>query len=299
MPNGENCSLAELDVAARAAPRQNGYVRSTAIRALLLGFSHEQVSALYSVSRRTLSRWVTWFNECGIDGLIDRPRSGRPRKISPEKGHGYRELIQHPDKANEIHWSAKKFHGYVTKQLEDDVGYRTLLRWLHEEGFRLKVPRPWPDRQDEEKRRAFVEQLKTYLKDPEVDIWYLDETGIEGDPRPRRRWAQKEDKIRQPYEGTHIRMNVTGAVCPRTGEFYALILPHSDTAIFQAFLDQANQDIQFESKRNLLIGDNASWHKGSSLNWGRVPRFLVRDELSDTRRIASTKEWFPVLERGT
>jgi len=30
-----------------------------------------------------------------------------------------------------------------------------------------------------------------------------------------------------------------------------------------------------------------------------VPRFLVRDELSDTRRIASTKEWFPVLERGT
>ncbi len=28
----------------------------------------------------------------------------------------------------------------------------------------------------------------------------------------------------------------------------------------------------------------------------RVPRFLVRDELSDTRQIATRKEWFPVLE---
>src|SRR5208283_3720086 len=247
----------------------------TAIKALLFGFSHEQVSALYGVSRRTLSRWVTWFNERGIDGLLDRPRTGRPRKIGPEKGEKFRKLIQHPDEANEIHWTAKKFHGYVTKQLEDDIGYRTLLRWLHEEGFRLKVPRPWPNGQDEEKRQAFVDQLKTYLNDPDVEIWYLDETGIEGDPRPRRRWAKKGEKIRQLYEGTHIRMNVTGAVCPRTGEFYALILPHSDTEIFQVFLDQANQDIQFERKRNLLICDNASWHKRSSLNWGRFERIFL------------------------
>lgn len=275
MPNPENCSLAELEVAARAAPRQRGYVRSIAIKALLFGFSHEQVSALYSVSRRTLSRWVTWFNERGIDGLLDHPRSGRPRKISPDKGKEYRELIQHPDKADEIHWTAKKFHGYVTRQLQDDVGYRTVLRWLHEEGFRLKVPRPWPNGQDEEKRQAFIEKLKTYLKDPETEIWYLDETGIEGDPCPRRRWAQKGEKIRQPYEGTHVRTNVTGAVCPRTGEFYALILPHSDTEIFQTFLDQANMDIQFERRRNLLICDNASWHKCSSLNWGRFERIFL------------------------
>lgn len=85
------------------------------MKALLLGLSYEQVTALYSVFQRTLSRWATCFNERGIDRLVDRPRTGRPRKIVPEKGNQYRELIQHPDKANEVHWTAKKFHGYVTK----------------------------------------------------------------------------------------------------------------------------------------------------------------------------------------
>jgi hypothetical protein len=33
------------------------------------------------------------------------------------------------------------------------------------------------------------------------------------------------------------------------------------------------------------------------IHW--VPRFVVRNELNDTGRIAMRKEWFPVLERGT
>ena len=64
-------------------------------------------------------------------------------------------------------------------------------------------------------------------------------------------------------------MNVTGVVKPRTGEFYALEFSHSDTTIFQVFLEHANRDISFERPRNLLILDNASWHKSKSLDWGR------------------------------
>ena len=30
-----------------------------------------------------------------------------------------------------------------------------------------------------------------------------------------------------------------------------------------------------------------------------VPRFLVRDELSDTGQIATRKDWFPALQWGT
>lgn len=72
-----------------------------------------------------------------------------------------------------------------------------------------------------------------------------------------------------PYEGTHIRMNVTGIACPRTGECYSLIFSHSDTEIFQIFLNHANTDVDSQRKRNILISDNASWHKSKSLDWGR------------------------------
>jgi len=297
MPNRENCSFAELEVAARAAPRQRGHVRMMAIKALLLGGSHDYVAELYGVSRRTLSTWVNRFNNRGIDGLIEGRRSGRPPKISPEKADQYRELVKHPDRANETHWTARKFHGYLIRELDQELGYSTVVRWLHDQGFTLKVPRSWPNGQDQEKRKAFVEQLREFLADSDIDAWWLDETGIEGDPRPRRRWAQRGEKIRQPYEGTHIRMSATGTVCPRTGEFYALMFSHSDTEIFQIFLDHANQDISFTRKRNLLILDRASWHRSKAIRWGRFePVFLppYSPDLNPIERLwlLMKAEWF-------
>jgi len=54
-------------------------------------------------------------------------------------------------------------------------------------------------------------------------------------------------------------------VCPRSGEFYGLEFSHNDTEIFQAFLNHANENLKLSRKWNLLIMDNASWHKSKSL----------------------------------
>lgn len=275
IPNAENCTLEELETAAKATPNRRSYVRMMAIKALVLGVSHEQVSALFDVNRDSVSRWVRWFNHRGIDGLIERPHTGRPRKMETGRSEEYREVILHPESVDETHWTGRKFHGYLTTQCQLEVGYSTVMRWLHDEGFRLKVPRSWPDGQDEEKRKAFIKLIREFLKDQGIDLWFLDECGVEGDPRPRRRFAKKGDKIRQPYSGAHIRMNVTGLVCPRTGQFYALEFSHSDTQIFQIFLEHANRDISLQRRRNIVVLDNASWHKSKSLDWGRFePVFL-------------------------
>lgn len=275
MPNRENCTLEELETAAKAASIQRAYTRLMAIKALAMGFPHEQVAALFGVNEDSVSRWVRRFNERGIDGLTEGPRSGRPPKIKGEQSDEYRELVLHPERVNETHWTGRKFHGYLTSSCQQEVGYSTLMRWLHDEGFRLKVPRPWPDGQDEEKRRAFMTMVREFLRDQGIDLWFLDECGVEGDPRPRRRFAMKGDKIRQPFSGAHLRMNATGLASPRTGEFYALEFSHADTEIFQIFLDHANRDITFQRPRNVLILDNASWHKSKSLYWGRFePVFL-------------------------
>lgn len=132
----------------------------------------------------------------------------------------------------------------------------------------MKVPQPWPDKQDEQARQAFFQELGKLLLDDTLDIWYLDETGIEGDPRPRRRWVRSGEKTRVPYSGRHIRMNVAGMICPRTGYFYALEVSHMDSVVFQVFLDHANKDVRLSRKKNIIILDNASWHKKKTLNWG-------------------------------
>lgn len=297
MPNAENCSMSELEVASGAAATLRSHRRLIAMRALILGISHEQVSVLFQVSRRTLSNWISRFNARGIDGLIERARPGRPRSIKDERKDELKELVENPELAGQTHWTAKKFHGYLREALDREVGYSTVVRWLHENNFTLKVPRSWPERQDQEKREAFLEQLRGYLEDPDIDIWYLDETGIEGDPRPRRRWVQKGEAIRQPYMGAHLRMNVTGMILPRLGDFYALEFTHSDTEVFQAFLDNANKDLNLERKRNLIICDNATWHKAKKIDWGRFePVFLppYSPDLNPIERLwlLIKAEWF-------
>jgi len=296
-PNLENCSLTELEVAAKAAPSRRSHIRLMAIRALTLNIPAEQVAALYSVSLRSLNNWVRWFNQQGIDGLIEGVRTGRPPKITPEQSDHYRQLIEQPELADQQHWTAVKFHGYLRQELQHEIGYRTVVRWLHDNNFRLKVPQPWPDRQDEAQRQLFLERLQAYLLDDTVDIWYLDEMGVEGDPRPRRRWAQKGSKIRVPYYGEHLRMNVTGLVGPRTGQFYALEFTHTDSAVFQVFLEHANQDVKLERPRNIIICDNAAWHKKKSLAWGAFePVFLppYSPDLNPIERLwlLIKAEWF-------
>lgn len=274
-PNAENCSLAELEIALKAARSSRSRDRLMAIRTLILGYTHNDVASIFNVSLRTIQRWISRFNARGIDGLIERPRCGRPRKIGQQQAVVYRELIEHPEKARQTHWTAKKFHGYLRDELEQEIGYSTLVRWLHDNNFRLKVPRPWPDRQDEEKRKAFIERIKSLLTDSDIELWYADESGLEGDPRPRRRWAKKGSKPKVPRNGDHIRMNVMGIIGPRTGEFYALEFTHSDSECFQAFLNHANNDLKFQRRRNILICDNASWHKSKTLEWGQFePLYL-------------------------
>jgi len=196
-----------------------------------------------------------------------------------------------------VHWTGVKFHGYLRDALQIEVGYSTVIRFLHEQNYRLKVPQPWPDRQDETLRQAFREKLKTLLEDPDAKLWFGDESGFQGDPRPRRRWAKKGAKARVTKNGDHVRMNVTGMVCPRTGQAYLLEFTHTDTQTFQVFLDEANRDLQFERQRQILILDNASWHKRRTLRWGRLEVLFLPPYSPDLNPIEKLwllikAEWF-------
>ena len=296
-PNAENCTEAELNVAAKCTSKHQSAVRMLAIRALIIGTDPAAVLAIFDITQRTLFNWVRRFNQRGIDGLIEGKRAGRPRKITSELSDRCRYLIQEPQTVGVFHWTAKKFHGYLREELGQELGYRTVVRWLHDAGFRLKVPQPWPDRQDEAQRAEYVCRLQKWLSDDNIDLWFSDEMGVDGDPRPRRRWAQKGSNPRVTKNGDHLRMNVMGMVCPRQGEFYGYEFTHSDTECFQIFLDEANREIEFKRPRNLLIMDNACWHKSKSLKWGRFePVYLpaYSPDLNPIERLwlIIKAEWF-------
>jgi transposase len=276
-PNPENATLDELRVAMDAAPNQRSYIRLCAMRALLLGYSRQQVCELNDRTDRMVRLWIELFNRGGLDALITKPRPGRPRKVILQR---VRDLLvpvlENPATAGQVHWTGVKLHGYLQEKLCVELGYRTTIRWLHELNFHLRVPQPWPERQNEEERKAFLEELRGLSEDPAVELWFADECGVEGDPRPRRRWVQPGKRRTVPYLGDHIRQNVIGAVAPQSGGLFSLIVDGVDTDVFQFFLDEMARAVPAKSGvRQILIVDNASWHRANRVRWHHFePKFL-------------------------
>lgn len=252
-----------------AAPNRRSFVRFAAIRLLLLGVARETVCATFFRTDRVVRLWIELFNRGGIDALRTKRSSGRPRKAKLER---VRDLLvpvlKDPAQAGEVHWTGVKLHGYLQEQLQIELGYRTTIRWLHELDYHLRVPRPWPERQNEQARKEFKDYLGKLLEDPQVQLWFADESGVEGDPRPRRRWSQPGKPRTVPYLGDHIRLNVMGAVRPGEGRLFTLVVDGVDTDVFQFYLDQMALAVpKVPGKRQLLVMDNASWHKANHLNW--------------------------------
>ena len=262
IPNPENASLSGLQAARKAGNRETDR-RCLVIIMLLIGSSREQVMKTAELSDSAIRKIIRAFNSYGIDGLIAKKRPGRTPLISGERKAEIIEEFEEPGRGMRTFRTATAFHGHIAKKYQVECSYETVRRLLHEKGYVLKVPRPWPDRQDEKLREEFVDRLKSLAQDLDVDLWYGDETGVEGEPKPRRGWAIKGSRP----NGDHVRLNILGTVCPRTGEFFAVEASHCDTEVFQVFLDEAARSVTPTRKRNILILDNASWHKRKNLDW--------------------------------
>ena len=295
-PSPHNATIEELKQVSRVGSNETA-TRCTAIQMLLAGADRDLVCDALLVTHRALRTWINRFNESGVDGLIVKKRPGRTAIIRDQQAVELAELIDQPQQADRTFWTAKAFHGYIGKEYQLQCSYETVLRFFHKQGYALKTPQPWPDRQDEELRETFLQELKELLDQPDVDVWFADESGFEGDPRPRKRWDKKGRKTRVTKNGDHLRMNVLGMVCPRTGQFFAIEASHSDSATYQAFLDEAHSSVSFERTTNILIMDNAAWHRRKSTNWHAwQPKYLppYSPDLNPIERIWLTMKarWF-------
>lgn len=268
--------MEELRVAIGCCPDQKAQKRLNAIHLLLCGGTFDLTLAHSCVTERCLQEWICRFNRSGIEGITYRPRPGRPRSLSPETVcEKILPVVDDPSLAGERHWTAVKLCGWLRANRDLDLSYPTLVRYLHEQDYARRIPRPVPEPPDkdlwEQQREVFADELLDLLSDPSVKTFFGDEAGFEGDPRPRQRWVKRGSRPTQPYYGGHVRQNVVGAINPADGQFVSLIVPHNDTEVFQAFLDTMAREVRPErGKRVVLVLDNASWHKSKSLVWHHI-----------------------------
>ena len=267
--NFENTSLEAISVAKECAPTKEGFKRYFALEFLYNGMSPTEVSKYFKVAKKTIYRWIKLFNEEGLDGLALKGKSGRPRKIPIGKFQAeYLPIILDPKLAGEDNFTAIKFHSFLRESYEEDLCYQTLLNYYHEQKLSLVVPRPSvTDKQDAQKREGFIEAIKKLAADKK-EIWFSDEVGFEGDPRPRARWVKKGSKPVNGKASEHIRFSAIGSINPLSGEIMSLVVPGADQKVFQIYLDEFSKST--DKREIYLVLDNASWHKAASLNWHNI-----------------------------
>ena len=106
------------------------------------------------------TKWVQRFNEQGIAGLVDKPRSGR-RRTHTEKTRGalLDLVLQKPRTLGypfEL-WTLERAQRAYEERAGIRLSFSTIWKWVEEEGFRWRKQESWfrePEKHDPE----FVEK---------------------------------------------------------------------------------------------------------------------------------------------
>jgi putative transposase len=99
--------------------------RAQAIREVVAGHHIKAVSETFHFTNSALRKWVQRFAKEGPQGLLDRPRSGRPRKVSCElERHLNRLVDQDPLQHGVIHsqWSCRDLATVLAHQTGVQLG---------------------------------------------------------------------------------------------------------------------------------------------------------------------------------
>jgi transposase len=105
-------------------------------------------------------KWVKQFNEFGLKGLLDAPRSGRPARHSAETKSALLDLaLQKPSKLGypfEL-WTLERLQIAFKEREGIHLSDSTIWTWVEDEGFRWRKQESWfhePQKHDPE----FVEK---------------------------------------------------------------------------------------------------------------------------------------------
>jgi transposase len=140
--------------------------RIAIVQDVINGKSISEISEERSVSRSAIYDIIERINKCGIDGLFDKPKSGRPTRLSTEQ---MEELVNTLKEAPTKHgysqprWDAPLLKLHINSKFNILYSVRHVQRIIKRLGFSLQRPRQELTKADLRAQTEFVEHLKKKL----------------------------------------------------------------------------------------------------------------------------------------
>ena len=118
-------ALTTLETLLKQTKEARVFRRAQAVHAVVAGQHVSAVSATFHVANSALRKWVQRFAHQGPQGLFDRPRSGRPPKVTCElEQHLNRLVDQDPLQHGSLHsqWSCRELATVLAQQTGVQLG---------------------------------------------------------------------------------------------------------------------------------------------------------------------------------
>jgi transposase len=248
----------------RGARREVGRV-SERMHAVLLsarGYDIAQIASILEYDEASVRRWIERYESEGIEGLQDRPRSGRPRSAGAAAQDTVRrametgpEVCGHPGVAL---WTVVLLQAHLLMVLGLQLSCSSVRRLAHAMGYVWRRPRHVlpKDPQTDSKMRHIC---STLLAAPaNAVVLCLDECDIHLMPVLRAMWMRRGQQADVPTPGQNRKRGIFGALELETGALHYTITLSKKAVDFIAFMEKlANA---YPGRPMYLVLDNASIH---------------------------------------
>jgi transposase len=139
----------------RAMSRSLSHAQVVRARIVLFAADNAQnvdIAGRVGVCVDVVSRWRKRFCEEGMSGLVDRPRSGRPRRFGPHVVAQIKAMACEPPEQRAVplsRWSSAELSDQAVREgLVSAISSSTVRRWLHDDAIKPWRFRSWIFRRD-------------------------------------------------------------------------------------------------------------------------------------------------------
>ncbi len=217
-------------------------------------YSIPYISEIVVACRQSVSAWITNWDEIGIGGVIEKSRSGRPRKLTlEEENDAIERIIEAPR-------SIKKVLAEITQKTGITICRETLRRICKRAGLNWKrvIKSLKSKRNDQAYEEAFnmIVELLEQEQLGKVDVFFYDESGFDLQPCVPYAWQAKGEQIEIPSSRSK-KLNVLGFI-NKACQFESFVFEGSvDTYVVVACFDEFLKTI---NKPTYVLVDNAPTH---------------------------------------
>jgi transposase len=244
-------TLAEImkhDATPRARVRAHGILLSAQ------GMKIKEIAQIYQVDRDTVATWIKKWEQHGVASLYDKPRSGRPPKLTLAEQDLARQYIKEEPRC--LKQVVERLHQKTAKRLSISslkrLAKKARLRWkrVRKSLKSLRDPEEFTQCQRE------LEALQKQEDQGKIDLYYFDESGFTLDPYIPYAWQEPGTVIEIPAtKGTRI--NIVGLM-NRKNDLHPYMFEQSiNTSVIVACLNDFCQKIK---KKTMVVMDNSSIH---------------------------------------